>query len=108
MALGLSVLGVLLVKRGDIANGKKSTWHRPVHSIFLVKITAAIFDFYSSGRLGRKRCLYQRASDVQKGRTGVGQWKFVASPSFTVVSNSKSNIAGRINDHELVTLTRSN
>ena len=45
-----------------------------VHSIFLTKIMAAIFDFNGSGRLGRERSLYQGAVDSQnKESGGVGE-----------------------------------
>ena len=78
-----------------------------VHSIFLVKIIAGIiFDFYSSGRLGKVIILYQVAERRSKGRRGDG-WgnRNRLSPTPIVHSNYKSNMANRINDHELVTLT---
>ena len=44
-----------------------------VHSIFLVKIIAGIiFDFYSSGRLGKVMILYQVTERRSKGRRGRG------------------------------------
>ena len=78
-----------------------------VHSIFLVKIIAGIiFDFYSSGRLGRVIILYQVAERRSEGRRGEG-WdnRNRLSPTPIVHSNYKSNMVNRINDHELVTLT---
>ena len=78
-----------------------------MHSIFLVKIIAAIiFDFYSSGRLGKVIILYQVAERRSKGRRGDG-WgnRNRLSPTPIIHSNYESNMANRINDHELVTLT---
>ena len=60
-------------------------------SIFL----AAIFDFNGSRRLGRERNLYQGGGRPSKMRRGVH-------------SNSKSNMAGRMNDRQLITLARPN
>ena len=51
---------------------------------------AAIFDFNGSGRLVRERNLYK--GDSQQ------------SPTSTVHSNSKSNMAGQINNYELIKL----
>ena len=64
-----------------------------VLSIFLTKIMTTIFDFNGSGRLGRERNLYQRGCRQSKIRRGVH-------------SNSKSNMAGRMNDRELIKLAR--
>ena len=78
-----------------------------VHSIFLVKIIAAIiFDFYSNGRLGRVIILYQVAERWSKGKRGEG-WgnRNRLSPTPIIHSNHKSNMANRTDDHELVTLT---
>ena len=78
-----------------------------MHSIFLVKIIAGIiFDFYSSGRLGKVIILYQVAERRFKGRRGDG-WgnRNRLSPTPIVHSNHKSNMANRTDDHELVTLT---
>ena len=82
-----------------------------VLSIFLTKIMAAIFDFNGSGRLVRERNLYQgdsRQSKIRRG-VGVGQWKshllaLPPPPTSTVHSNSKSNMAGQINNYELIKL----
>ena len=82
-----------------------------VLSIFLTKIMATIFDFNGSGRLVRERNLYQgdsRQSKIRRG-VGVGQWKshllaLPPPPTSTVHSNSKSNIAGQINNYELIKL----
>ena len=82
-----------------------------VLSIFLTNIMAAIFDLNGSGRLG------ERTKFVPKGRSSVKNkergrgWevKIFAlrpPPTPTVHFNSKSNIAGRINDRELLTLAR--
>ena len=82
-----------------------------VLSIFLTNIMAAIFDLNGSGRLG------ERTKFVPKGRSSVKNkergrgWevKIFAlrpPPTSTVHFNSKSNIAGRINDRELLTLAR--
>ena len=69
-------------------------------SIFLMKIIAAFFDFYTNGRQGDER---------GKERGGGGAVEiFSPFPSPTVYSNSKSNVAGRINDRELVTFTLPN
>ena len=82
-----------------------------VLSIFLTKIMAAIFDFNGSGRLVRERNLYQGGSWQSKIRrgVGVGQWKshllaLPPPPTSTVHSNSKSNMAGQINNYELIKL----
>ena len=78
-----------------------------MHSIFLVKIIAAIiFDFYSNGRLGRVIILYQVAERWSKGKRGEG-WgnRNRLSPTPIVHSNHKSNMANHTDDHELVTLT---
>ena len=43
-----------------------------VLSVFLVKIIAASFDVYGSGRLGREINLYQGEEELSKGRRGEG------------------------------------
>ena len=74
-------------------------------------IMAATFNLNGSGTLGRKRNLYQGGGRRSKKRRGVGmgEWRLPSRPSPypTVHSNSKSIMAGRINDHELKTLARS-
>ena len=73
-------------------------------------IMAATFNLNGSGTLGRKRNLYQGGGRRSKKRRGVGmgEWRLPSRPSPypTVHSNSKSIMAGRINDHELKTLAR--
>ena len=62
---------------------------------FLAKIMAVIFDFNGSGRLGREINLNQgggRRSKINRG-VGLGECR----------SNCKSNMAGRLNDCELIT-----
>ena len=66
-----------------------------VFSNFLAKIMAAIFDFNGSGRLGRGINLNQGGSWRSKINRGVGLGEFR--------SNCKSNMAGRLNDCELIT-----
>ena len=61
---------------------------------------AAILDSYCSGSLGGERNLYQ-------GGRGLVGGSFPAS-FLTVLSNSQSNMAGRVNDREPVTVTRPN
>ena len=63
---------------------------------------AAIFDFNGSGRLGKKTNLYQG------GGGGVSLFALPPPPTPTVHSNCKSNMAGRINDRELIKLARTN
>ena len=62
---------------------------------------------------GREGNLYRKGGRRSKIRRGVavGKWRFSPfalrpPPTPTVHSNSKSNIAGRINDCELLTLAR--
>ena len=64
---------------------------------------AAIFDFNGSGRLGKKQI-------CTKGAVGGGVSLFAlpSPPTPTVHSNCKSNMAGRINDRELIKLARTN
>ena len=68
-------------------------------SIFLTKIIAAIFSFNGSGRLGRKKNLYQEGGRRREVRVGK-QSPLVPPPppTPTVHCNSKSNMDGRIND----------
>ena len=71
-------------------------------SIFLMKIIAAFFDFYTNGRQGDETL-------KRKERGGDGAVEiFSPFPSPTVYFNSESNVAGRINDRELVTFTLPN
>ena len=73
-----------------------------------MKIMAAIFDFNGSGRLReRKKFVLRGRSTVKnkKKKGGVGGVKILAPPpppTPTVYSDSKSNMAGRINDRELI------
>ena len=72
-------------------------------SILLTKIFAAIFSFNGSGRLGRKKKLYQEGGRRSKTRreVRVGKQSPLVTPpppTPTVHSNSKSNMDGRIND----------
>ena len=75
---------------------------------------AAIFDFNGSWRLGeRKKFLLWGRSTVKnkKKKGGGGGVKILAlspPPTPTVYSNSKSNVAGLINDRELITLAPTN
>ena len=75
---------------------------------------AAIFDFNGSGRLGeRKKFVLWGRSTVKnkKKKGGGGGVKILAlppPPTPTVYSDSKSNMAGRINDRELITLVPTN
>ena len=75
---------------------------------------AAIFDFNGSGRLGeRKKFVLWGRSTVKnkKKKGGGGGVKILAPPplpSPTVYPDSKSNMAGRINDRELITLAPTN
>ena len=82
-----------------------------VLSIFLTNIMAAIFDLNGSGRLGERRKFVPKGrSSVKNKKRGRGwEVKIFAlrpPPTPTVHSNSKSNIASRINDCELLTLAR--
>ena len=78
-----------------------------VLSNFITKIIAAIFSSNDSERLGREINLYQGGDPRSKMKRagGVGE-PFPPPPTPTVHSNCKSNIAGRINDRELITLAR--
>ena len=70
---------------------------------------AAIFDSYCSGSLGGERNLYQGDKGWSKGKRGRGLVGGSFPASFlTVLSNSQSNMAGRVNDREPVTVTRPN
>ena len=77
---------------------------------------AAIFNFNGSGRLARERNLYQGGQSTVKNkeRGRGGGVKITESshpsptPNPTVYSNSKSNMAGQINDRELIMLARPN
>ena len=71
---------------------------RQMLSIIFVEIIAAIFDFYSSGRLGRKENLYQGGE--RQSKEGEGGWALPCPPSPTINSNSKSNMAVWIKNHE--------
>ena len=82
-----------------------------VLSIFLTNIMAAIFDLNGSGRLGERRKFVPKGRSSVKNKERGRGWevKIFAlrpPPTPTVHFNSKSNIAGRINDHELLTLAR--
>ena len=85
-----------------------------VLSIFLTNIMAAIFDLNGSGRLGERRKFVPKGRSsvkIKKNKERGRGWevKIFAlrpPPTPTVHSNSKSNIAGRINDCELLTLAR--
>ena len=81
-------------------------------NILLAKIIAAIFDFYSSGSLGRNRDFFNNFHDGQKEGEAKGGEMFINlspfSPPPTVCSNSKSNIATLIKDREFITATRPN
>ena len=82
-----------------------------VLSIFLTNIMAAIFDLNGSGRLGERRKFVPKGRSSVKNKERGRGWevKIFAlrpPPTPTVHSNSKSNIAGRINDCELLTLAR--
>ena len=71
---------------------------------------AAIFEFNGSGRLEREIDLYQRGWPTvkTKEKNGGRVVKIFSAlsppPTLTVHFNSKSNMAGRINDRELITL----
>ena len=62
-----------------------------------MKITADIFAFHSRRRLGRERNEYQEGEQLLMGKKGEGEGNFVfLSPPLNVHSNSKSNMAGWI------------
>ena len=83
-------------------------------SIFLTKIVAIIFDF-NGIRLGREKFVLRGGGGgsqqlkIRRG-VGVGEWRVLTSShsSPTIHSNSKSNMAGQINDHELIMLAHHN
>ena len=83
-----------------------------VLGVFLVKFIAAIFDFYGIRGLGREENFLPRAvGDSQKEEErrkwgNKNNFTPFPVPSPTVHSNSKSNMAGRINDRKFVVLTR--
>lgn len=63
------------------------------------KIIAAIYDFYSSGRVGRERNLYQWGfALIQKERGGVRAMNFSSFPTPlpTVDSNFRPNMSKRL------------
>ena len=72
-----------------------------------MKVMAYIFEFNGSGRLERETKLIPRGQLMVKNeeRSGGGEVNVTAP---TVHSNSKSNMAFRINDRELITLARPN
>ena len=69
---------------------------------------AAIFDFNGSGRLGERKkfVLWGRSTVKNKKKKGGGGGVKILAPPLpptpTVYSDSKSNMAGRINDRELI------
>ena len=75
---------------------------------------AAIFDFNGSGRLGERKkfVLWGRSTVKNKKKKGGGGGVKILAPPLpptpTVYSDSKSNMAGRINDRELITLAPTN
>ena len=82
-----------------------------VLSIFLTNMMAAIFDLNGSGRLGERRKFVPKGRSSVKNKERGRGWEvkifaLLPPPTPTVHSNSKSNIAGRINDCELLTLAR--
>ena len=73
---------------------------------FLNEIMVAIFDFNGIGRLRRVRNLYQGGSRRSKTRRGVRVGECSPIPLLLPPpSNSKRIMAGRIKEHELITLT---
>ena len=71
-------------------------------SVFLVKIKAVVFDFCMNKSLGRVEICTKRVSDDEKeGEEWVGSSCRHPPPPSTVKSNSKSNMAGRINNRSL-------
>ena len=85
----------------------RRTFGEGVLSNFITKIIAAIFSSNDSERLGREINLYQGGGPRSKIKRAVGVGKpFPPPPTPTVHSNCKSNIAGRINDRDLITLAR--
>ena len=91
--------------------GRRSFGERVLNN-FITNIMAVVFDFNNSGRLGREINLYQGGGWRSKIRRGMGMWWVLFAlplpPTPTVQSNFKSNMAGRINDRELITLARTN
>ena len=92
-----------------------SSFGERVHNIFLMKVIAAIFDLYNGGRQGERMKFFSMGCATIKGkeRGGGGAIEITSfclslPHSPTVQSYSKSNMAGRINDRELVPLTRPN
>ena len=88
-----------------------SSFGERVHNIFLMKVIAAIFDLYNGGRHRERMKFFSMGCATIKGkeRGGGGEIEITSLPhSPTVQSYSKSNMAGRINDRELVPLTRPN
>ena len=92
-----------------------SSFGERVHNIFLMKVIAAIFDLYNGGRRGERMKFFSMGCATIKGkeRGGGGAIEITSfclslPHSPTVQSYSKSNMAGRINDRELVPLTRPN
>ena len=80
-----------------------------------MKVIAAIFDLYNGGRQGEDMKFFSMGCATIKGkeRGGGGAIEITSfclslPHSPTVQSYSKSNMAGRINDRELVPLTRPN
>ena len=77
-----------------------------------MKVIAAIFDLYNGGRQGERMKFFSMGCATIKGkeRGAIEITSFCLSlpHSPTVQSYSKSNMAGRINDRELVPLTRPN
>ena len=68
---------------------------------------AAIFDSYFSGSPGGRKIFEPRGKGWPKGKRGKGLVGGSFPASFlTVLSNSLSNMAGRVNDREPVTVTR--
>ena len=90
-----------------------SSFGERVHNIFLMKVIAAIFDLYNGGRQGERIflngvCHDQREGEGRGGAIEITSFCLSLPHSPTVQSYSKSNMAGRINDRELVPLTRPN
>ena len=87
----------------------KRSFGERVFSTFLEKIIAAIFYFYSSGRLGREKNLYQGGVNVGKRKGERRAWGWVFSPlpvpHSHCSSNFKSIMAGRTKNRGLITLT---
>ena len=88
---------------------RRRSFGERVLSIFSVKVAADIFDFYSSGTLGRKKFVPRGWASVKRKERGGGGAIEITShfpaPSLTVHSNSESTIASWITDRDLLTLT---